>query len=116
MDDVQVIEGASRYALAPSGYIYNVDTKRRLKRDWIDGRWQTLVKTDDGRSCRVQHDLLHVPSQKPPSPRLPRLLCYSLRRGLEGPQLTGQARASSVYRDRILYWAATLRPLTQQIR
>ena len=67
MDDVRVVEGASRYALSPSGYIYNVDTKRRLKRDWIDGRWQTLVKTDDGRSCRVQHDLLHVPSQKPPT-------------------------------------------------
>ncbi len=108
MDGVQVIEGASQYALAPSGYIYNVDTKRRLKRDWIDGRWQTLVKTDDGRSCRVQHDLLHVPPQKPPtdeyraSPRLPRLLRYPLRRGLEGSQLTGQARASPVHRDRIL--------------
>ncbi len=67
MDDVQVIEGASQYALAPSGYIYNVKTKRRLKRCWVDGRWQTKVKTDDGRTCRVQHDLLHVPLQEPPT-------------------------------------------------
>ena len=67
MDDAQVIEGASDYALAPSGHIYNVNTKRRLKREWIDGRWQTKVKTDDGRSCRVQHDTLHVPSQTLPT-------------------------------------------------
>ena len=67
MPEPRTIDGASSYALAPSGYIYNVNTKRRLKREWIDGRWQTKVKTDDGRSCRVPHDTLHVPSQTLPT-------------------------------------------------
>tara|TARA_R110000751_G_scaffold278178_2_gene379908 strand:- start:60 stop:482 length:423 start_codon:yes stop_codon:yes gene_type:complete len=66
MQGAQVIEGASNYVLTPSGYIYNVNTKRRLKREWIDGRWQTKLKTNDGHSCRVQHDTLHVPSRTPP--------------------------------------------------
>jgi len=61
------IKGASDYGLSPRGYIYNVKTKRRLKRHWISNQWHSTVVTDDGRSIRVSHEnpdarTLHLPT------------------------------------------------------
>ena len=56
ISDFTPVEGASDCSLSDNGYIYNVKTRQRLARTWIDMGWQTQVKADDGSIRRIRHD------------------------------------------------------------
>jgi hypothetical protein len=49
------IPNAPDYAIAESGYVYNVKTKRRLKRQWISGVWRTHVRDAKGKPFYLNH-------------------------------------------------------------
>ena len=44
------------YALANNGYVYNMKTKKRLKRQWIGNSWRTNCSRLDGSSFWFRHD------------------------------------------------------------
>lgn len=50
------IPNAPDYAIADSGYVYNVKTKQRLKRQWISGVWRSHVRDATGKPFYVCHD------------------------------------------------------------
>ena len=50
------IPNAPDYAIADSGYVYNVKTKKRLKRQWISGVWRTHVRDARGKPFYLCHD------------------------------------------------------------
>jgi len=52
------IEHASNFALACNGFVYNLKTKKRLKRNWSKMVWNTRVVNDDGDYVRVSHSRL----------------------------------------------------------
>tara|TARA_R110002051_G_scaffold86774_2_gene152865 strand:- start:2682 stop:3113 length:432 start_codon:yes stop_codon:yes gene_type:complete len=56
VSDFTPVEGASDYSLSNNGYVYNVKTRQRLARTWIDMGWQTQVKDDAGDIRRIRHD------------------------------------------------------------
>lgn len=55
------IPNAPDYALSDSGYVYNVKTKRRMKRQWISGVWRSHVRRADGTPFYVRHDRILNP-------------------------------------------------------
>ncbi len=57
------IPNAFPYALANSGHVYNVNTKRRLKRQWIGNSWRTNIKRADGTSFYFRHHDLESASR-----------------------------------------------------
>lgn len=57
------IPNAYPYALANSGHVYNVNTKRRLKRQWIGNSWRTNIRRSDGTSFYFRHHDLESASR-----------------------------------------------------
>jgi len=54
--EMKPLPDAPDYALAASGYVYNVKTKRRIKRQWISGRWRSHVRNSKGEPFYLCHD------------------------------------------------------------
>jgi hypothetical protein len=50
------IPNAPDYAIAESGFVYNVKTKRRMKRQWISGCWRSHIRDANGKSFYLCHD------------------------------------------------------------
>jgi hypothetical protein len=49
----------TRYALANNGYVYNMRTKNRLKRQWVGNGWRTNCTRLDGTSFWFRHSDLN---------------------------------------------------------
>jgi len=48
--DLTPIPNAPPYALSKSGYVYNVKTNKRMKRQWIGNSWRTNIRRPDGKT------------------------------------------------------------------
>ena len=49
------IPNAYPYALSSTGHVYNVNTQRRLKRQWVGNSWRTNIRRSDGSSFYFRH-------------------------------------------------------------
>jgi hypothetical protein len=48
---------APNFAMSEDGHVYNLKTKKRLKRQWVGGRWRTrILNPDSGKPIYLRHD------------------------------------------------------------
>jgi len=59
-----LIPNAYPYALTNVGHVYNTNTKRRLKRQWIGNSWRTMIRSSDGSSFYFRHDDINSANRK----------------------------------------------------
>jgi hypothetical protein len=50
------IPNAYPYAYASTGYVYNMNSKRRIKRQWIGNSWRSNIRRSDGTTFYFRHD------------------------------------------------------------
>ena len=50
------IPNAYPYSLASTGYVYNMNSKKRIKRQWIGNSWRSNIKRSDGSTFYFRHD------------------------------------------------------------
>ena len=55
------IPNARDYTLLSSGYVFNIKTCKRLRRQWNGNRWKTLLTNNDGKRIHFAHDSLDTP-------------------------------------------------------
>jgi hypothetical protein len=58
------IPNAYPYALSSSGEVYNLNTKRRLKRQWVGNSWRTNIRRSDGSSFYFRHNDINSANRK----------------------------------------------------
>jgi hypothetical protein len=58
--ELKPLSNAPDYALAESGYVYNVKTKRRIKRQWVSGRWRSHIRDSAGKPFYLCHDSCNI--------------------------------------------------------
>lgn len=58
------IPNAYPYALSNSGHVYNLNTKRRLKRQWVGNSWRTNIRRSDGSSFYFRHNDINSANRK----------------------------------------------------